>query len=59
MKPIEITVATAIRIEHNERTDDVYLVFEIVDDEFKKQIKEDWMQDIPLKIIGKSLYRKE
>jgi hypothetical protein len=48
-------VASAVRVEHEEHSDTVYLVFEIVDEKFKQQIKDDWMKDINLKIIDKQL----
>jgi len=52
-------VAVAVRVEHQKDTDTVYLVFEVTDDKFKKRIKEDWLQDIPLKLIDKKLVEIE
>ena len=52
-------VATAVRVEHEENTDTVYLVFKIIDDKFKAKIKKDWTQDIDLKLINKKLYEFE
>lgn len=49
------TVAQAIRIEYNDSTDTMYIVFEIVDEHFKSKIRQDWTQDIELKLIGRSL----
>lgn len=49
------TVATAVRVEHESDTDRVYLVFEITDEKFKRKIKDDWTQDIDLKLIDKKL----
>jgi hypothetical protein len=57
--PTDTVVATAIRMEHNPETNELYLVFVIVDEDFKKRIKEDWMQDIELKLLGKNLVVKE
>jgi hypothetical protein len=48
-------VAEVVRIEHSPTDDKVFLVFEIVDEKFKKKIKQDWTQDIDLKIVGKGL----
>jgi hypothetical protein len=48
-------VAEAVRVEYIKDTDEVYLVFEIVDEDFKKSIKKDWTQDIELKIIDRKL----
>ncbi len=48
-------IAKAIRVEYAADTDTVYLVFEIIDEEFKQQIKKDWTQDINTKLNGKYL----
>lgn len=53
------TVATAIRVEYEEKTDTVYLVFEIEDEQFKKRIKDDWTEDIELRVIDKKLVLEE
>lgn len=55
MKDIEKTVANAVRIELNEQTDELFIVFEVVDEHFKKRIKDNWMKDVPLHLIGKHL----
>jgi hypothetical protein len=44
-------VATAVRVESENKTGKIYIVFEITDEKFRHQIKTDWMQDIDLKII--------
>lgn len=49
------TVATAVRVEYNSDSDEVYLVFLIVDENFKSCIKKDWTQDIDLELINKNL----
>ncbi len=46
-------------MEHDPVTDRLYLVFEVIDEGFKKQIKNDWRQDVELEIIGKGLRIKE
>jgi len=48
-------VAKAIRVEVSQKKDQLFLVFEIVDQDFKNQIKKDWLQDIDLKLIDKDL----
>lgn len=48
-------VANAVRVEFNPKSDELFIVFQVVDEEFKSKIKENWMQDIELKIIGRSL----
>lgn len=53
------TVAVAVRLEHIPDEDKVFLVFEVVDEKFKKKIKEDWSQDIEFKVIEKKLVLNE
>ena len=48
-------VATAIRVEVDQKEDENYLVFQIKDEEFKNKIRKDWLQDIDLLLIGKDL----
>lgn len=48
-------VAEAIRIEYEEKSDTVYLVFEITDNDFKNKIKKDWAADIELELEDKKL----
>lgn len=50
-------VAEAVRIEYDKYNDTVYIVFEISDEKFKKEIKEDWTKDVPLKLVNKQLVR--
>lgn len=59
LKPLTQTVAIAVRIEIEPKTDRTYLVFEIVDEDFKQRIKKDWMEEIELKLIGKNLVLKD
>ncbi len=53
------TVAEAVRIEYEEKSGAVYLVFEITDEDFKKRIKKDWTSDIELQLDNKKLILKE
>lgn len=53
------TVAEAVRIEYEEKSGAVYLVFEITDEDFKKRIKADWTADIDLELDNKKLMLKE
>ena len=56
---INQTVATAVRMEHNPDTDELFLVFQIVDEDFKRRIKRDWMQDVELKLLGRNLVKEK
>lgn len=48
----EETVATAVRLEIDNDTDDVFVVFQITDEKLKQTIRLDWEKDLPLRIIG-------
>lgn len=49
------TVARAVRMEIDLNTDDLYLVFKVIDESFKQRVRENWNLDVPLKILGKEL----
>lgn len=51
------TIARAIRIDIDPLTGDVYLVFKIIDESFKKNVRENWEKDIELKILGRDLVK--
>lgn len=55
LKPDEKIVAEAVRVERDDLTGKLYLVFEIKDEQMKRTIMRDWLSDIEFKIIGKSL----
>ena len=52
-------LATAVRVETDLRSDRLFLVFEGIDPEFKRQVKKDWTQDLELKIINRELVKHE
>jgi hypothetical protein len=49
------TVARAYRMEIDPNTEDLYLVFKVIDVSFKKRIRESWSRDVELQILGKDL----
>lgn len=51
----EKIIAKAVRVEIEERSGTYFLVFEIVDESFRAKIKNNWTQDLKLKILGKDL----
>ena len=51
------TIARAVRIEIDPITDDVYLVFKVIDEAFKKNVRENWEKDVELKILGRDLVK--
>jgi hypothetical protein len=46
-------IANAIRLEIDPLTNDFYLVFKIIDENFKKRLRENWKEDIDLKLVEK------
>jgi hypothetical protein len=49
------TVARAIRMEIDPITGDLYLVFKVIDESFKQRVRDNWMDDVELKLLGRSL----
>lgn len=52
------TVARAVRMEVDPNTGDLYLVFKIVDEDFKQRVRENWDVDVNLQILGRDLVEK-
>jgi hypothetical protein len=59
MKNYEQLLAEAVRIEYNENTGELFLVFKVVDEKFKQLVKQDWAKDIELKLINKGLFEND
>ena len=52
------TIARAERMEIDPLTGDVYLVFKVIDEAFKKDVRENWEHDVELKILGRELIKR-
>jgi hypothetical protein len=52
------TVARAIRMEIDPITGDLYLVFKVIDESFKQRVRENWINDVELMVLGKDLIQK-
>jgi hypothetical protein len=48
-------VAEAVRIEYEEKTGKLYIVFEVRDEKYKQDIKANWTKDIEYKLVDKFL----
>jgi hypothetical protein len=48
-------VAEAVRVEYDENTDELYIVFKVQDTRYKQFIKQNWTGDISFRIINKKL----
>lgn len=53
------TVAKAVRLERIKETDEVFIVFQVIEENFKQRIQKNWKDDIELKLVDKSLVLKE
>lgn len=52
-------VAEAVRLEFEEKTGDLYIVFKIKDEQYKQEIKKTWAEDIEYRIVDKYLVKNE
>ena len=50
-------VAEAVRIEYEEKTGKLYIVFEVKDEKYKQDIKNNWTKDIEYKLVDKFLVK--
>lgn len=48
-------VAEAIRVEHEEGSDRLFIVFEVTNTKYKQFIKKNWSEDILFRVIDKKL----
>jgi len=59
MKSNQSVVAEAVRIEYEEKTGKLYLVFEVKDEKYKQDIKKNWTKDIEYRLVDRSLILEE
>lgn len=52
-------LAEAVRIEYENKTGDLFVVFKVKDEKFKQDIKTKWVNDIEYKLIDKLLVEEE
>ena len=55
----EEIVGEASRIEFDENTGRLFIVFEIISEKHKQNIKKNWTNDIEFKIINKFLVKND
>lgn len=55
MKSYEKIIAEAVRIEFEQRTGELYIVFKVLDNKSKEDIKTNWTKDIEYRLIDRSL----
>lgn len=59
MKNFEKILAEAVRIEYEQKNGDIFIVFKVIDEKFKNDIKTNWTKDIEYRLIDKLLVSKE
>ncbi len=59
MKANEQIIAEAVRLEVDEETGKLYIVFEVTDPKIKTDIKKNWTEDIEYRLIEKKLIKDE
>jgi hypothetical protein len=59
MKPGEEIFGEAVRVEYEEKTGKLFIVFEIKNEKHKQDIKKNWVQDIEFRLIDKFLVKEE
>jgi len=51
----EKVVAEAVRIEYEEKTGELYIVFKVKDEKYKQDIKANWTKDIEFRLVDRFL----
>lgn len=52
-------VAEAVRIEYEEATGKLFIVFEVKDEKYKQDIKKNWTKDIEYKLVDRCLVKED
>lgn len=52
-------VAEAVRIEFEEHSGKLFIVFEVKDEKYKQDIKKNWTKDIEFRLVDKLLVKEE
>jgi hypothetical protein len=52
-------VAEAVRVEYEERSGKMYIVFEVKDEKYKQDLKKNWTKDIEFRLVDKLLVENE
>ena len=50
-------VAEAVRIEYEEKSGKLFIVFEVKDEKYKQDIKKNWTKDIEYRLVDKFLIK--
>lgn len=56
---LDEVVAEAVRIEFEEQTGKLFIVFEVKNEKYKQDIKKNWTKDIEYRLIDRSLVEEK
>lgn len=59
MKPNERVVGEAVRIEYDEKTGKLFVVFEIRDEKYKQDMRKNWTNDLEFRLVDRNLVKNE
>jgi hypothetical protein len=51
-------VAEAVRIEYEEKSGKMFIVFEVKDEKYKQDIKKNWTKDIEYRLVDRFLVKE-
>jgi hypothetical protein len=55
MKATEEVMGEAVRVEVEEKTGRLFIVFEITNEKYRQEVKNNWTNDIEFRLIDKKL----
>lgn len=58
MKPNEQVIGEAVRIEYEEKTGKLFIVFEIKDEQHRQDIRKNWVKDIEFRLVDRFLVQE-
>jgi hypothetical protein len=58
-KMLKDVVAEAVRLEYEDQTGKLYIVFEVKNEKFKNDIRKNWTKDIEYRLIDRSLVEEK
>jgi hypothetical protein len=51
-------VAEAVRIEYEEKSGKMYIVFEVKDEKYKQDLRKTWTKDIEFRLVDRFLVKE-
>ncbi len=58
MRNDEHVIGEAVRIEYEEKSGKLFIVFEIKDERHKQDIKKNWVNDMELRLVDRKLVKE-